>query len=105
MPEPSAAARAARTTARTAAVTGVLGVLFALLTPFLPVTQTTAALDWPQRGSLEAVAAPLVSYVPDRIDVTILAPPLRSCPAVPAPWSRRARRARPIRSDAACRSP
>ncbi|GAB3135506.1 arabinosyltransferase domain-containing protein [Tsukamurella serpentis] len=71
MHEPSAAARAARITARTAAVTGLLGVLLALLTPFMPVRQSTAALDWPQRGTLESVAAPLVSYVPDRIEVTV----------------------------------
>ncbi|MGV7637418.1 hypothetical protein PJI23_33895, partial [Mycobacterium kansasii] len=71
MPEPSDAARTVRTTARTAALTGVLGVLFALLTPFMPVQQSTAALDWPQRGSLEAVTAPLLSYVPDRVDVTV----------------------------------
>ncbi|GIZ97314.1 putative arabinosyltransferase C [Tsukamurella sp. TY48] len=71
MPEPSTAQRAARTTAWTAALTGVLGVLFALLTPFMPVKQATAALDWPQRGTLESVAAPLVSYVPDRLDVRV----------------------------------
>ncbi len=52
-------------------MTGVLGVLFALLTPFMPVKQTTAALEWPQRDSLESVTAPLVSYVPDRLDVTL----------------------------------
>lgn len=71
MPEPSVAARTARTTALTAALTGALGVLFALLTPFMPVHQTTAALDWPQRGSLEGVTAPLLSYVPDRVEVTV----------------------------------
>ncbi|KXO99009.1 arabinosyltransferase domain-containing protein [Tsukamurella pseudospumae] len=71
MPEPSASARAARTTARTAAITGALGVLFALLTPFMPVQQTTAALTWPQSGSLDPVAAPLVSYVPDRVSVSV----------------------------------
>ncbi|WP_343298921.1 arabinosyltransferase domain-containing protein, partial [Tsukamurella sp. 8J] len=69
---PSAsAARGVRVTAITAAVTGLLGLLFALLTPVMPVHQTTAALNWPQRGTLQSVTAPLVSFVPDRIEASV----------------------------------
>ncbi|QKT05873.1 arabinosyltransferase [Gordonia sp. X0973] len=58
--------------ARVAAiVTGLLGFLLALATPLMPVNQTTAQLDWPQKGTLTSVNAPLVSYVPIDLEVSI----------------------------------
>lgn len=60
-----------RTARLTAIVTGLLGVLFALATPFLPVVQTTAALNWPQNGQITSVDAPLVSEVPIDLSAAI----------------------------------
>ncbi|WP_420094667.1 arabinosyltransferase domain-containing protein [Nocardia asteroides] len=54
-----------------ALIAGVLGALLALATPFLPVTQTTAALQWPQGGAVESVQAPLMSQVPLELRATI----------------------------------
>lgn len=44
--------------------------MLALLTPLLPVRQDHAALDWPQAGAT-SVEAPLVSYQPLRMDLTV----------------------------------
>ena len=66
-------ARARYRTARlVAVVAGLLGAALALLTPFLPVKQTTAQLNWPQNGTLASVTAPLIGYVPT--ELTIEAP-------------------------------
>lgn len=54
-----------------AAVTGLLGFILAVLTPILPVTQTTAQLNWPQNGSVNAISAPLVAYQPLDMQVSI----------------------------------
>ena len=54
-----------------AVVAGLLGTLLAVLTPFLPVKQTTAALAWPQNGTLDSVTAPLIGYVPTDLNITI----------------------------------
>ena len=54
-----------------AMVAGVLGVLFALITPFAPVTQTTATIEWPQNGLLQDVDAPLVSQAPLSLTATL----------------------------------
>ena len=61
-----------RTARVVAAVAGLLGTLLAILTPFLPVKQTTAELNWPQGDTLSSVTAPLIGYVP--IDLTISVP-------------------------------
>lgn len=55
-----------------AIVTGLLGFVMALATPFMPVSQTTAELTWPQHGAIAGVQAPLISYVP--IDMTASIP-------------------------------
>ena len=60
-----------RTARLIAVVAGLLGTLLALLTPFLPVTQTTAQLGWPQNGTLSSVTAPLIGYVPTDLTVTV----------------------------------
>lgn len=54
-----------------AAVAGLLGAVCAILTPFLPVTQTTAELNWPQNGALDSVTAPLIGYVPTELTITV----------------------------------
>ena len=54
-----------------AIVAGLLGSVLAIATPFLPVTQTTAQLNWPQNGVMKSVDAPLIGYVPTDLTVTI----------------------------------
>ncbi|WP_276031079.1 arabinosyltransferase domain-containing protein [Mycolicibacterium komossense] len=54
-----------------AIVAGLLGALLAVATPFLPVTQTTAELNWPQNGVLDSVTAPLIGYVATDLTITI----------------------------------
>ncbi|TCK00950.1 arabinosyltransferase C [Nocardia alba] len=53
-----------------ALVCGLLGFVLALLAPLLPVRQDRASLDWPQAGAT-SVEAPLVSYVPQRLDARL----------------------------------
>lgn len=64
-----------------AAVAGVLGVLLAVATPLLPVTQSTAALTWPQGEGVGNVAAPLVSFVPVDMDLRVPCSLARDLPA------------------------
>nr|WP_220139701.1 arabinosyltransferase domain-containing protein [Nocardia sp. GTS18] len=52
-------------------IAGLLGAVFAVATPFLPVTQTTAQLNWPQNGKLGNLQAPLMSQVPIDLNATI----------------------------------
>jgi arabinosyltransferase C len=54
-----------------AVVAGLLGAGLAILTPFLPVTQTTAQLNWPQNGVFHSVEAPLIGYVATDLNITI----------------------------------
>ena len=54
-----------------AAVAGLLGAALAILTPFLPVKQTTAQLNWPQNGTLSSVTAPLIGYVATDLNITV----------------------------------
>jgi arabinosyltransferase B len=61
---PPATPRDFRTARTIAVIAGLLGALFALATPFLPVNQTTAEVNWPQGGVLGNVEAPLMSQVP-----------------------------------------
>ena len=60
-----------RTARLVAIVAGLLGSLLAIATPFLPVTQTTATINWPQNGVMQSVDAPLIGYVPTDMNVTI----------------------------------
>ncbi|MFE3542200.1 arabinosyltransferase domain-containing protein [Nocardia sp. NPDC059177] len=62
-----------------ALVCGLLGFVLALLTPLLPVRQDRASLDWPQPGAT-SVEAPLVSYVPQRLDAQLPCSMLRDLP-------------------------
>ncbi|SBS72748.1 putative arabinosyltransferase C [uncultured Mycobacterium sp.] len=61
-----------RTARLVAVIAGLLGAALAILTPLLPVKQTTAQLNWPQNGVLNSVTAPLISYV--ATDLTIDVP-------------------------------
>jgi arabinosyltransferase C len=54
-----------------AIVAGLLGAALAIATPLLPVTQTTAQLNWPQNGVLESVNAPLIGYVATDLNITV----------------------------------
>jgi arabinosyltransferase C len=54
-----------------AVVAGLLGTLLAILTPLLPVNQTTAQLNWPQNGSFGSVEAPLIGYVATELNVSV----------------------------------
>src|SRR5271165_4326119 len=50
---------------------GLLGALLALVTPLLPVKQTTAQLNWPQNGVFASVTAPLISYVATDLNISV----------------------------------
>ncbi|MEZ5212334.1 arabinosyltransferase domain-containing protein [Gordonia sp. (in: high G+C Gram-positive bacteria)] len=55
----------------TAIVAGLAGLILALLTPLLPVSQTTAEISWPQRDVIGSVSAPLISYAPIDLSASI----------------------------------
>ena len=67
-----------RTARLVAIVAGLLGAALAIATPLLPVTQTTAQLNWPQNGVLGSVDAPLIGYVATDLNITV---PCRPPPA------------------------
>ncbi len=71
-----------RTARLVAVVAGLLGAALALLTPLLPVTQTTAELNWPQNGVLNSVTAPLISYVATDLNISV---PCRTAAGLDAP--------------------
>ncbi|NMM90983.1 arabinosyltransferase [Rhodococcus sp. SRB_17] len=54
-----------------AVVASVLAILAAVSIPFMPVQQETASLSWPQADLLASVDAPLVSYAPLELDLSI----------------------------------
>ncbi|XOZ87132.1 arabinosyltransferase domain-containing protein [Nocardia testacea] len=60
-----------------ALVSGLLGFVLAVAAPLLPVRQDRTALDWPQAGAT-SVEAPLVSYQPLRLDLTVPCPVLNT---------------------------
>ena len=60
-----------RTARLIAAIAGLLGAACAILTPFLPVKQTTAQLNWPQDGTFSSVTAPLIGYVATDLSITV----------------------------------
>jgi arabinosyltransferase C len=60
-----------RTARLVAIIAGLLGALFAVATPLLPITQTTAKLNWPQNGVLDSVNAPLIGYVATDLNISI----------------------------------
>ena len=54
-----------------ATIAGLLGFVMAVATPLLPVTQTTATLNWPQQGQLANVTAPLIAQAPVSLTATV----------------------------------
>lgn len=54
-----------------ALIAGLLGTALAILTPLLPVKQTTAELNWPQNDTLSSVTAPLIGYVATDLSITV----------------------------------
>jgi len=63
-----------------AMIAGLLGFVLSVLTPLLPVVQTTATLNWPQNGQLANVTAPLISQAPVSLTVTVPCEVIRSMP-------------------------
>ena len=74
-----------RTARLIAIVAGVLGMFLCALAPLLPVSQTTATIQWPQSvdsdGNIGNVTAPLVSGAPRSLDVVIPCPAIATLPA------------------------
>ncbi|MEW5810590.1 MAG: arabinosyltransferase domain-containing protein [Actinomycetota bacterium] len=54
-----------------ATIAGLLGFVLAVATPLLPVTQTTATLNWPQQDRLTNVTAPLIAQAPVTLSASI----------------------------------
>lgn len=69
-----------RTTRWVATIAGLLGFVLSVLTPILPVVQTTATLNWPQSGQLGNVTAPLISQAPVELTASIPCDVIRSLP-------------------------
>jgi len=63
-----------------ATIAGLLGFVLSVLTPLLPVVQTTATLNWPQNGQLTNVTAPLISQAPVSLSITVPCEVVRSMP-------------------------
>lgn len=63
-----------------ATIAGLLGFVLAVLTPLLPVVQTTATLNWPQNGQLNNVTSPLISLTPVSMNATVPCEVIRSMP-------------------------
>jgi arabinosyltransferase B len=61
-------------------VAGLLGFILSVLTPLLPVVQTTATLNWPQSGQLKNVSAPLISLTSVSMTATVPCEVIRSMP-------------------------
>ncbi|MGV0743177.1 arabinosyltransferase domain-containing protein [Mycolicibacterium sp. XJ870] len=64
-----------------ATIAGLLGFVAAVATPLLPVTQTTATLNWPQQGQLTNVTAPLITQAPVSLTATVPCAVVRDMPA------------------------
>ena len=63
-----------------ATIAGLLAFILSVLTPLLPVVQTTATLNWPQNGQLSNVTAPLISQAPVSLSITVPCEAIRSMP-------------------------
>lgn len=63
-----------------AIVAGLVGFVLSVLTPLLPVIQTTATLNWPQGGQLSNVTSPLISLTPVSMTATVPCEVIRSMP-------------------------
>jgi arabinosyltransferase B len=63
-----------------ATIAGLIGFVLSVLTPLLPVVQTTATLNWPQAGQLTNVTAPLISLTPVTMSATVPCQLVRDMP-------------------------
>ena len=63
-----------------ATIAGLIGFVLSVLTPLLPVVQTTATLNWPQGGQLNNVTSPLISLTPVSMSATVPCDVIRSMP-------------------------
>ncbi|WP_264013050.1 arabinosyltransferase domain-containing protein [[Mycobacterium] manitobense] len=63
-----------------ATIAGLLGFVMSVATPLLPVTQTTATLNWPQQGQFANVTAPLITQAPVSLTATIPCEVVRGMP-------------------------
>ncbi|MCB0933607.1 MAG: arabinosyltransferase domain-containing protein [Mycobacterium sp.] len=63
-----------------ATLAGLLGFVLSVLTPLLPVVQTTATLNWPQGGQLNNVTAPLISLTPVSMTASVPCEVIRAMP-------------------------
>jgi arabinosyltransferase B len=63
-----------------AIVAGLLGFVLSIITPLLPVVQTTATLNWPQGLQLNSVTAPLISHTAVSMTATVPCEVIRSMP-------------------------
>ncbi|MDP9167710.1 MAG: arabinosyltransferase domain-containing protein, partial [Actinomycetota bacterium] len=54
-----------------AMIAGLIGFVLSVLTPLLPVVQTSATLNWPQAGQVGNVTAPLITLTPVRMSATV----------------------------------
>lgn len=67
-----------------ATAAGLLGFVLSVLTPLLPVVQTTATLNWPtgqgESGQLSNVTAPLISLTPVSVTATVPCEVIRAMP-------------------------
>ena len=61
-------------------IAGLIGFVLAVATPLLPVTQTTATLNWPQAGPADNVTAPLITQAPVSLTATIPCDVIRDMP-------------------------
>ncbi|MGJ4141034.1 arabinosyltransferase domain-containing protein [Corynebacterium macclintockiae] len=52
-------------------ISGLIGMVMFLSLPFLPVNQVQSSFNWPQDDDLTSVQAPLISYVPQDVDITV----------------------------------
>lgn len=64
-----------------ATIAGLLGFIAAVAVPLLPVTQTTATLNWPQQSRLDNLTAPLISQAPVSLTASIPCSVVRGMPA------------------------
>ncbi len=82
------AAHDVKVTRWVATIAGLIGFVLSVLTPLLPVVQTTATLNWPQGaatsgtgGQLSNVTAPLISQAPVSLSATIPCDLIATMPA------------------------
>jgi arabinosyltransferase B len=69
-----------RTARWVAMIAGLIGAVLSVLTPLLPVVQTTATLNWPQGGQVNDVTAPLITLTPVEVSATVPCDAVRSMP-------------------------